>query len=289
MEINAWYAAYAQYAKAKQFISAQDDGKLHADKTVTRGEFAELMYRIMYTKEQNLQVFPISLNWPAYKNGFGHYSAKYPFNWIKVEAGNNIIFWKQDTLNKQVSFAKVYPEGATLILSVDLNTEKVLLNDYMAGVKYDANADIKSSTLNGYDLTTVILNGGSNIDFYLQLPNKAIVIGYSQVGDGLSRTQLIDQIRYIIGSVVYDETIQNNQVTDKDQFLSGVRGKILLKGKGGEAIGMFRDLLLFETDTIGIGTGPVDYYYSKEYDVSLKYERTSKTLLSINEGKTSAF
>ena len=52
---------------------------------------------------------------------------------------------------------------------------------------------------------------------------------------------------------------------------------------------LFTDLKLFETDTIGIGTGPVDYYYSALYDTTLKYERSSDTLLAMKQGKTWAF
>ena len=60
-------------------------------------------------------------------------------------------------------------------------------------------------------------------------------------------------------------------------------------GQGKTAISLFSDALMIETDTIGIGTGPVDYYYSAWADVTLKYERSYDILLDLEEGQTTAF
>lgn len=48
----AWYSAYAQYAKTRQLVWPQDDGMLHAGRDITRGEFADLMYRYMFVEEK---------------------------------------------------------------------------------------------------------------------------------------------------------------------------------------------------------------------------------------------
>ena len=77
---------------------------------------------------------------------------------------------------------------------------------------------------------------------------------------------------------------------DPDQeFLSKVRKNLLVADKGQETLDLFTGLELIETDTIGIGTGPVDYYYSPEYDLTLKYERNSNIILDLQETKTTAF
>ena len=49
------------------------------------------------------------------------------------------------------------------------------------------------------------------------------------------------------------------------------------------------DKVIIETDTIGVGTGPVDYYYSDGVNYTFKYERAADLILDTREGKTSAF
>lgn len=48
VETTAWYAPYAQVAKEKGlYLESRDGGKLNADTVLTRGSFAELIYRIL--------------------------------------------------------------------------------------------------------------------------------------------------------------------------------------------------------------------------------------------------
>jgi len=76
---------------------------------------------------------------------------------------------------------------------------------------------------------------------------------------------------------------------DKDALLNQAKANILIEGKGQTTIDLLHDAAVFETDNIGVGTGAIDYYYSASMDVSLKYERSSDTILDIETGKTSAF
>ena len=62
-----------------------------------------------------------------------------------------------------------------------------------------------------------------------------------------------------------------------------------MDGTGKAAMQVAGNWDLIETDTIGVGTGPVDYYYSTSLDVTLKYERSFDVLLDLRDGRTTAF
>ena len=50
-----------------------------------------------------------------------------------------------------------------------------------------------------------------------------------------------------------------------------------------------RDAIIIETDAIGVGTGPIDYYYSEKIDLTIKYERSADVILDAREGRTTKF
>ncbi len=93
--VSAWYGPYVEYGKIKQLIESRDDGTLQADRVVTRGEFAEILYRLLYMREQKLENFPLSTNWPLFQHPSLHYTMKYPFQWQKLGTSAQMIFWKQ--------------------------------------------------------------------------------------------------------------------------------------------------------------------------------------------------
>jgi hypothetical protein len=289
VEAVVWYAKYANFAKSKQLIWPQDDGNLNAQRDITREEFAQIIYRLMFMKQNSLDSFPLSTDWPVFTDNKSGYSIKYPFGWVKIQAGTQTIFWKKDELNEQLSWARVYPNSATVVAAIDNNVNRLSLEKYLSLIKYDDSAQIQKSTLNGYPFASVSLISSGTYDYYFQMPNSAILVIYGQVGDGLNKAALFDQIRYMVGSVKHAEITADNSVTDSEKFLSAVRELILVSGKSTEALAMFDDLIIIDTDTIGIGTGPVDYHYSATRNVTLKVERTSSTLLAINEAKSTAF
>lgn len=289
VEANIWYSTYAQYAKDKQFVWTQNDGKLHAERDITRGEFSQIIYRLLYVRDNDLETFPISTDWPTFENNQDGYSIKYPFGWEQISAGDQVIFWHQDSANEQLSWARVYPNSATMVIASDNNESRLSLEDYLAFIQYDESAQIQKMTLNGFPFASVSLMSSGTIDYYFEMPNKSILVAYCQVGSGLNQGQLLEQIRYMVGSLKEAEIKSVPVVSDRDLFLGGVRALILENGEGQSALDLFDDLVLIDTDSIGIGTGPVDYYYSAVYDISLKYERDSVTLLAISDGQGTAF
>ncbi len=70
---DVWYASYAEYSRVKQLIWAMDDGNLSAGRDITRGDFAEIIYRLMYIRELNLATFPLSTDWPTFTHPSDHY------------------------------------------------------------------------------------------------------------------------------------------------------------------------------------------------------------------------
>lgn len=297
VDATAWYSAFAQYAKDRQLIWPDDDGMLHGGRDITRGQFADLIYRIMYTEEHNLDKFPLSAHWPTFTHPNQNFSVKYPFDWQVIDADGQTILWKQDEANRQLSWARVYENSATMVIAVDNNEQGLSLDSYFSGLEYDDSATIQSQELNGYPFKSVYLADTMTFDYYFELPNGAILVIYSQVGGGLNQPQLIEEIRNIVGSARYSEgtgvptgTGENpSAVSEEEQFLADVRAKILVEGEAQSTLDLFDDEVLIETDSIGIGTGPVDYYYSEAYNVTLKIERDSNTLLAITEAKSTAF
>lgn len=289
---DVWYGPYAQYSKDKVVIEPQDDGKLHGEGQMTRAEFAEIAYRLMYIREKNLDKFPLSTNWPVFVHPTDHYSVKYPFSWIKIQAGSHMIFWKQDNGNGQTSFARIFPDSSTVYIVDDPNIDHLSLDAYLAKLQYDASATIQKNTINGYSYGSIAIAANGLQDFYIEMPNKTILIVYTQMGTGLLRPQLDDEIRFIVGTIRYNEInppSTSGTLTQTPDFLTEVRKNILVQGKGKAFLDQMKDAVIIETDTIGIGTGPVDYYFSAIYNVTLKYERNSDTLLAMKDGKTTAF
>lgn len=290
VKIDDWYSKYAQYAKEKQVIEPFDDGKLQASRDITRGEFALIIYRLLYVEENNLDVFPLSTNWPTYGNVDWSYTTKYPFDWTIIQADDQAILWKQDASNGQLSFARIFPNSATVVIAVDENADRLSIGQYLERIDYGEDAVIQEMTLNDYPFATATIPVDGLADYYFEFPNNSILAAYTNIGNGDNREFLAEEIRYIIGSIRYDEAAGEHSIDlDKESFLSQIRKKILIEGEGQAALDLFNDLLLIETDSVGIGTGPIDYYYSEEYDVTLKFERNSDTLHAMTDGQNTAF
>lgn len=282
---SLWHAPYVEYTKDKQLLAPQADGTFHAERDITRGDFALLIYHLLYIQDQHLDRFPLNKDWPHFVHSSDHFEIQYPFNWQKIEADGQIVLWKKDEANRQISFARIYPNSATITAVLDQNQEGLTLEDYLAKIHYENSIAPKLSSLNTYRLATVEAQNGLR-DFYIQFPNKTVLILYTQTGEGLLKSYLTDEIQAVVESATYHPEASTDQ---KELFLSTIRKSILDEGKGKVALDSFQDLKLIETDTIGLGTGPVDYYYSQNYDVTLKYERKSQTLLGLKTGKTTAF
>ncbi|MBD3269919.1 hypothetical protein GF376_00155 [Candidatus Peregrinibacteria bacterium] len=308
IQADEWYATYVDYAKEAQIIEAFGDYKYIPDREMTRGEFSEIVFRLIYILKNEQSKYPLSLNWNYCNNYQEGYKIKYPHSWEKYVAGDQAIFWKQDIANGQVSFARVFPNSATVIVVSDDNVQGLTLEQYIDLIDYGENAQKQFLTLNEIPYASVYIEATGLQDSYFEMPDGTILIVYSQVGSGILAPQLKEQIRYMIGSIRESNSpselefencgeIKNEQNNDEDleenatteDVLTQLLKNVLISGKASESIKLIEDFVIFETDTIGIGTGPVDYYYSEEYNLTVKVDRESDTILATKKDKTSSF
>lgn len=292
VEVTDWYAAYAAYSKNRQVAECGDDGLLDGGRDITRGEFAEIIYRMMYTEEFELEKFPLSTNWPVYADADLDFQLKHPADWKVIKAGDQVIFWKRDDINEQLSWARVLPLSATVVAAVEPNAAGYTVKEYVDLLEYGADAKKNFQELNGYPFASIAYAESGINDYFFELPGKKILALYTQVGSGDNLPLLGEKIRYMVGSVkeyTGEDTSPSTIDAGRESFLSEVRKLILVADKGTTVLDMFDDELLVETDSIGIGTGPVDYYYSAAYDVTIKLERNSDTILAMNDGNSTAF
>jgi hypothetical protein len=300
-----WFASYVDYAKQSQLIEAYGDYKYLPSRQMSRGEFAELVFRLIYLKKNNVSKFPLSLNWNYCNNYQAGYKIKYPFSWQKFVTGEQLLIWKQDVGNNQISFARVFPNSATVVVVNDKNLLRLSLEQYIKLIDYGAGAEIEYLTLNGLQYASVYVKATGLQDSYFSMPNGNILVVYSQVGGGPMAVQLKEEIRYMLGSIresnqkstlalenCFDPIIVEpavSEVTAKEKILSELNSHVLVEGAGKTAIDTLGDAYILLTDTIGIGTGPVDYYYSPTYSMTVKLDRNSDTILAIKNEKTTSF
>lgn len=315
--LDKWYAPYLEYGKKQQYIEANVDGTYLPERAMSREDFAEAIYRVAYTQANQLNVFPLNQNWPSCNNYQVGYRIKHPFNWEIVPAGDQIVFWRKDELNGQVSFARVYPNSGVAVVAVDANPKQLSLDQYMQQIEYGSGSNKQTVTLNGLPFASVYIEQSGLQDNYFQLPNGKILVIYAQIGDGTLNWELKQELRYMLASVressiavegeasclglaastgtsnVVDTIGAGGTVATMvgrvDQVKADVLKLVLADRKSGEALSKINDELLIDTDSIGIGMGPVDYYYSDELKLTLKIDRTSSTILATKEGKSSAF
>lgn len=310
---SEWYAPYLEYGKSKHYIEAEETGSYQPEQKMTRAEFAEAIYRVMYTRSNNLDKFPLNTDWRYCDASAMGYKIKRPYSWQTFSAGEQLIFWKQDVENGQVSFARLYPNSAVVIVAVDENSSKLPLQAYLDQIEYGAEASKQNLTLNNLSYASIILENNGLQDSYFELPDGKILAVYAQTGDGPLSAQLKEEIRYMIGSVrasAMTNTDDDNcfqsagtgsaavsgsssltpsVISSADQLKAVVLQMVLVEGKASATLKQITDSLLFDTDSIGIGTGPVDYYYSASLNLTLKVDRDSDTILATESGNTSNF
>jgi hypothetical protein len=287
---DLWYAPYAAYAKEKNLVPPEADGNLNAARGIKRGDLSIIMYRLDIVSKNNGEPFDISTNWPVLDYPSYAFKTKKPFDWKIVNNEDQVVFWLPDEINHQSSYELPYPYSASVTFHLDENADNLTQQEYIENLEMVYKSDFgtyQKNSLQIGDLSAVEFNVSPvHDDYYLFLDSGKILHAYTSYGWSDISDYLVKQIDGIVKNI---SEISQSHITSGDDFLSDVRSKILVEGIGQETLDSFPDLIIIETDTIGVGTGPVDYYYSEEYDVTLKYERASDTILDMQNGKTSAF
>jgi len=286
---NLWYAPYAYYAKEKNIIAPQDNGTMNAGRSITRGELIEIMYRIAKVKENNETPFDISTNWPEEIHTNHAFKTKRPFDWQVINNEDEVVFWKQDEINNQSSYETPFPFSASITFHLDQNKDNLSNAQYTQKLEmvYKSNfGSFQEKTLKIGSYSTLNLNAGlTHDDYFVFFPKNMVLHVYTSYG----WSDLTDYLKQEIDDIIKNIQYVEYQKTSSPDILSTIRDRILIEGIGKSTMDLFNDLFNIETDTIGVGTGPIDYFYSKQYDATLKYERESDTILDMQNGKTSAF
>jgi len=287
---DLWFAKYAYYAKQKNIIDPEEDGKMNAGRSLTRGELVEMMYRMDMVIANNGEPFDLSTNWPYNEYPKYAFKVKKPFNWIVVNNEDEIVFWRKDEINNQSSYEVPYPFSASVTFHLDHNGELASPQTYTENLESIYRSDYgsfqkNSLTINGAQVLN--LNASpDNDDYYYFFPEYRILQAYTSYGWSDLTEQLKLEIDGILKSV---QSVQYSEQTTSIDLVSEARNLILVEGQGQSELNKFTDRINIETDTIGAGNGPVDYFYSAVYDITIKYERASDTILDIQSGNTSAF
>jgi len=295
VDVGVWYAPYAEYAKNLNLIEPCDDGLLHAEYEITRGELAEIIYRLMYVDENGLSEFDISTNWQYYQNELG-YQVKYPYDWevVNVDDGS-VMLWNKDEGNNQTNWEREYPNSAKVVLAINENVEGLSDDEFFEQVinAFDFGDDVVTFSqdyINGLSALQFFYEDDIEkvMDTYVYLNNGTVLAIYGSCGKGFLFENSYDEIFGIQMSAEYVEGATTTP-TEWEAILEEARSLIQVDSMGAYVLSLFTDKVLIETDTIGVGTGPVDYYYSAGANVTLKYERSYDVILDIQDGNTTAF
>jgi hypothetical protein len=285
-----WFSSYMLYARNQNMILAYEDGTIRPHKEMNRGEFAEILYRMMTILEQKGKAFPIEKSWKEYIGKKIPFKVSYDHErWSIMEYEDKVVFYRLDKEFLQFSPFKIYPNSALVLVSLDKNAQNLARNDYFENIKkVFPTAQFKNFEIGGLYALEVLISRERVVDWYIYLPNKNVLSVYTEYGDGVLGYQNQQLIKGMLRTFDYSEIADSPQ-NNYSSLLSNIFANILVEGNGMTSLNLLPDKQIIETDTIGVGTGPVDYYYSNAVDYTFKYERSKDVILSQRQGRTTAF
>lgn len=295
LDTKDWYAKQAQYAKDKNLIEPDENGMLSPAAPLTRGQLAEIIYR-MRLVQQTAKSFDVTKGWIETEHLENFWKIKHPADWEVFKGVKNSAIWKKHPY--QLLFSRVWPTSAKLTFSIIENTENLTASQYFAKLKeaYKTNyPDLKPNfselLLSDKSALKISIPQQRLLDTAIYLPNKNFLIINGEYGQAAIGEFLKKQLELIVMSYQYVEKPPElpKPVLPLEQRMEILRENILVPDKWKDTKDLFPDKKLIFTDAIGIGTGPVDYYYSKEANHTVKLERSSGTILNIKEGEITSF
>ncbi|MBT3865264.1 S-layer homology domain-containing protein [Candidatus Peregrinibacteria bacterium] len=292
---DQWYSKYAAYAKDKNILLMDDNGKVHPDTSLTRAGFAEIMYRFVYVRDHSNEAYPLDFDWPTYVSDVLPFKMKYPLDYEILRYDNKklseVTFWRPDRRFNQFSPERTHPNTAKFVVTLDHNVDGVGKAGYFDNIKNAFGGwGMSEFDLGGFDALRIA--SPAVVDWYIYLDKgdfagKVLVV-YTYNGNG----PISEQLRKFLNTMLESFEFNDLKLSDDDNYAS-VRSEILenvlVERKGAKMLELLPDGVIIETDTIGVGTGPIDYYYSAEFDITLKYEREGDVLLDTRDGLTTAF
>lgn len=300
LDSKAWYAKTMQYAKnalilTPSLVQNGTSGAFSAEYKMTRGELAEVVYRTRLAKA-NGGTIDITKNWTTDENKENFWRLKFPSSWTAFKGSSNSVLWNKKSY--QAFFTRMWPTGVRLSISVVDNPDNIGAAAYFETIKSSYNSEYGPSksifiqtTVEGRSAMKVAIPDQHILDSYLSLPNRKFLVLYGEYGTAPIGEYLKKELELVIASYQYVEApkIEPKPLPPLEERLQILRAKVLENGTWGEVKELFPDKKLIETDGIGIGTGPVDYYFTAEGNYTIKLERRSGTILNIKVGNTTGF
>ena len=288
-----WYAKHAMYAREKNIVLTDKDGNLNANQPMTRAKFAEVIYRMKTVADSGGAAFPLHKDWTLYEGSKIPFKMKYdPVNWDITENADSVSFLMKNKDLAQGTPVRVYPDSALVWVYLDKNLNNYSKDTYFEKVKgaFPSGAEFNTFQLKGIPALEVVNPNERIVDWYLYLNDKSVLIAYTQYGVGGLTYNSKQYIKAMLSTFEYQPASEAGKSKEEvQQLISGILSNVLIEGQGMNMLNKLGDKVIIETDTIGVGTGPVDYYYSKEIDYTLKYERSGDVILDKRPAKTSSF
>lgn len=287
---DAWFAPYASFTAGKNITQPRDDGFLHPEREITRAELAEILYRFRYVANHNMEAVPFTFQWKSYQDADLNFQTLLPAGWELIINPKSVVMWKKDPAFTNVHYEWVYPNSANIIFTSYENKEGFSKEDFFEQLKlsstyaYDS-VESNVRKINKLAVLEIKKKNGHAATYIFEMPNKKFLVVFSDYGGGQYAPFLKQMIEAAVNNVQYFEA----GLSDAQSSKSKIFANILVEGKSKEMLEMLKDEILIETDTLGVGTGPVDYYYSSFVNLTLKIDRNSATILDTRDGETSAF
>lgn len=277
-----WFGPMFSYAFNNNLIDLENDGSLDPGKVLTRAELVDLAYRVK-SKPINDKL-DLAFNWVS-TNDNELIDLKYPIEWQANRFGDNGLV--VNSSNEEGVKAFIQSENELIILleviEIDSNLES---NDYFL--------EVKTNLGDGWDYFEegkrsgkyMIAKKESDLLFYYWVENGKAITGETNIGESFRSVELEKIARKVFSST----DLKDGAVfSSSEEMLDTLRDFLLVSNKGKETINGFDRSEIIETDNIGVGTGPVDYYYLPSIDYTAKYERAEDIILDIVKGKTTNF
>jgi len=285
-----WVAPYAYYAREKNIVLDDKKGQIYPGEEMTRGAFAEIIYRTMVVLEDKGKEFPIYTDWDTYEGTDLPFEIRYNSEtWEVIKTPHDVVFFNPSDDNPQFSTSRIYPNSAKVEVTIDENETKSTAEVYFSEIKsFFPEATYKEFNWDKFKALEVLFSDDKMVDWYIYLNSDYILVVYTQYGDGPESFRFPQLIQAMLDTLEYKEVDLNFDGSSED-ILANIFENILVEGKGMQMLNTLPDKIIIETDSIGVGTGPVDYYYSDGVDYTFKYERDSDVILDKRKGKTSEF
>lgn len=286
VNFDAWFIDYAAYAKDQNIVPAQFDGLWHGETALSRAKISELVYRMQQVKNSS-NAFDESTHWLRKAFPTVDVTLKVPFGWNMKGDGVGAL-WLLDAPRSQFSMLRPYDNGGTLLMTRYSNAEGLSESAIFNSLHDSIPQFTQEVEIAGYPALVAKIDSETIYkEWFIYLPNQALIHLQGLRGSGLYSDNIEAHMELVVNSLEYEPA--HSEALTLDEKIEAMRTGIQVDGTGEELKDLLDDWTLLETDSIGVGTGPVDYFYSPTANITIKYERSFDVILDLREGETSAF